>query len=471
VFGLGSSFEDDGSLTVIPSCRSIPSKDVHKGRTPFPHQVIAADYGYAHRGACYWMEMRTGKTFSSIMAVKKLKAWPLLIVCPKSVMGVWEAEFKIDGVDPDNIAILDGPRGKRMKLLKEQRPITVCNFEMLTEYDIFRFEEWGSIIIDESIKIGNLSSKRTQYVLDYIADGKYPKDQARFCLSGSPASESPFQLVPQMYFVLGQFMGYTDWEKYVRDNWEYDSRLYKWIVKKGKVHTGEMREWNKRNSFQLTMKEIGLGVPLLRRRIELPLSAEQEKLIESVRSDSHYQDKAYTPLVRANHELQICCGMNPITKDVFDTRKIEHILNWHIDEGHEPCLVLSEYRTAIMDKFIEIASQMKIKVGCMVGGQPEVNKKIKEDFDKGKINVIFGQVEVVKMGLNFSRASTIFYLSNSYSQDDRTQSEVRCSQMGKTTPTEIIDLVHPLCLDGAVIDLLEKKQDVSSSFVQKFYGK
>ena len=449
---------------------STPEKGFRMPRTPFPHQLIARDFGVRNRGACYWMEMRTGKTFSTLLAVKELEAWPLLIVCPKSVMGVWEAEFRLEGAEENTVGVLDGHRGMRMKLLKEERPVYICNFEMLADYDMFRIRKWAAIVIDESIKIGNITSKRTQYVLDYIQSKSYPEGQVRFCLSGSPASESPFQLIPQMYFVHGNFMGTANWEDYIRLNWQYNSYNFKWEPIRKKAHVEEIRKWNKANSYQLTMKELGLTVPMLKRRIEFPLTATQINMLDKVRGDAFYGDsKQYTPLVRANHELQICCGIDPESKIVFDTRKIEHILDWHLDEGNEPLLVCSEFRTGVMDKFKEIADKKKIKVGFMVGGQPEENKKVKALFDAGKLNVIFGQVEVVKMGLNFSRASTIFYLSNSYSQDDRTQSEVRCNQMGKTEPTEIIDLIHPLCLDGAVVDLLEKKQDVSSSFVQKFY--
>lgn len=438
-------------------------------RTPFPHQILAADYGIRNKGACYWMQMRTGKTYSSLLSVKKQGAWPLLIICPKSVMKVWENEFHIDGASPDMIAVPDGPRGKRMKLLKEERPVVICNFEMMAEYDLFRMFPWAAIIIDESIKIGNITSKRTQYVLDYVRSGDYPQDQVRYCLSGSPASESAFQLIPQMYFVHANFMGFTDWEQYVHLNWEYNAYNYKWMPRKGKKHIAEIRDWNKANSFQLTMEDIGYEVPLLRRRIEFPLSKEQEKLIENVRYGNTYGDgKGYTPLVRANHELQICAGLHPDTKEVLDTRKIEYILDWHLDSG-EPCLVISELRTGICEAFERIAKEKKVKIGFMVGGQAKENAKTKEAFDNGSLQVVFGQVEVVKMGLNFSRANTIFYYSNSYSQDDRAQSEVRCNQMSKHEPTEIIDLVCPHCLDGAVIDLLEQKQDVSSSFVQKYY--
>lgn len=444
-------------------------------RIPFDHQIKAAAYAVENKGACYWMKMRTGKTFSTVMALRDSLAFPALIVCPKSIMPVWREEFLIEGADPEMITFVDGPPQTRERILanhsKNPKAVVIVNYEMIEPYRVFTRYPWASIVLDESLKIGNLTSKRTQYCLDYIQSKRYPADQMRFCLSGSPASESPFQLIPQMFFVHGNFMGEADWQEYVRKNWDYNAYSYKWEPLMGKKHIKEIQAWNEKAAFHC---DLGIGDSILRRRITIEPSPIQVKLLDRIREERSYVDKDgiakdFTPLVRADFELQVCAGLDPFTKKMVDTRKIEHILDWHMDNDCEPVLIITRYRTGIMKAFEEVASKYgkKMKFGIMAGG--EDNSRVKESFDHGVINVVLGQITVVKMGLNFSRANTIFYLSNSFSQDDRTQSELRCSNMSKENPVEVIDLLLKDCLDGSTVDLLEKKQDVSSQFVQKWY--
>ena len=442
-------------------------------RIPKPHQLLGAEYGFRNNGACYWMKMRTGKTLTTILALEKLESFPALIVCPRSIMQVWKDEIVLHGCDPNLVRCIDGTKQQRESIIRKQQkdplPFCIINYEAIEPFRIFHSYPWQAIVLDESLKVANITAKRTQYILEYVQSRRYPEGQARFCLSGSPASEGPVQLIPQMYFVHGNFMGNESWDSYMMQNWRYDDRYYKWVPIQGKKHTAEIQEWNKEKAFHC---DLGIGDKILRRRVTIELSERQRDKITKIRQDAFYQtpegeSMQYTPLVRANHELQVCMGLDFTTKIMFDTRKIEAILDWHKDTG-EPCLVLSQYRTGVLECFKKIAESRKIKYGVMVGGSAQENQKVKEMFDKGLINVVFGQITVVKMGLNFSRANTIHYLSNSYSQDDRTQSELRCSTMDKTDPVEVIDYITPGCLDGAVVDLLESKQSISSSYVQKW---
>ena len=183
------------------------------GRTPFQHQIDAKNFALKNGGACFWMEMRTGKTFSTVMALAESGKFPALIVCPKSIMPVWRHELVLNGADPESISELTGPEGVRRRDLAKENPICIANYEMLEPYDLFRIREWGAIVLDESIKIANLSAKRTQYCLKYVQDKEWPVGQMRFCLSGAPASESPFQLIAQKFFVHAQFLGYKDYSR------------------------------------------------------------------------------------------------------------------------------------------------------------------------------------------------------------------------------------------------------------------
>lgn len=442
-------------------------------RTPYKHQVEATDFAVKRNGACFWMKMRTGKTLATVHAIAKANAFPCLIIAPKAIMPVWKAEFLLEGADPRLVDIVEGPKQKRIKMLQHPAPVVIANYEMITAYRLFDCAEWGSIVIDESLKIGNIGTKRTLACLDYIESRMYPKDQMRFCLSGSPASESPFQLVPQMFFVLGNFMGYKSWEKYIMENWRYNKYSYKWEPIR-KAHLAEIKKFNQENAFHC---DLGFGKDTLRRRLEVEPTEHQKRLINTIRESETYTREGetlrYTPMVRAGFELQVCAGRNPFTGEIFDKSRIRQIIEWCIDT-EEPCLVVTRYRKGFIEAFVQEAealSKGKLRVGTMVGSQADLNQETLSKFQAGVLDVIIGQAEVVSEGLDFSRASVIHYLSNSYSQNTRAQSEARCTNLKKKEPTELIDYVTRGCLDGALVDLLEKKADLSSQYVEEWRNK
>ena len=64
-------------------------------------------------------------------------------------------------------------------------------------------------------------------------------------------------------------------------------------------------------------------------------------------------------------------------------------------------------------------------------------------------------------GLTLTAATVAIYYSNTFSHEDRSQSEDRCHRMGSTLPVTYIELVTDLKVDGLVVSALAKKKDVA----------
>jgi hypothetical protein len=75
------------------------------------------------------------------------------------------------------------------------------------------------------------------------------------------------------------------------------------------------------------------------------------------------------------------------------------------------------------------------------------------------------------MGLDFSRSNYLFYLSNSYSQDDRTQSEERGNHTKKTGILQIIDIVTRDSNERKLVALLTSKKKLSQSYIRETMSK
>jgi hypothetical protein len=98
--------------------------------------VEGSDLAAKVKRLCLWMEMRTGKTLTSIDAVKKADAWPLLVVCPKGLFPVWYSEFKRDGADMDEVQIIEGTPLRKRRMIQEPKGINIVNYDILESYDV-----------------------------------------------------------------------------------------------------------------------------------------------------------------------------------------------------------------------------------------------------------------------------------------------------------------------------------------------
>ena len=440
------------------------------------HQVEGSDIGALRKRLCFWMEMRTGKTLTAIDSVKKSESWPLLVVCPKGLFGVWESEFKLDGADMDEVQVIKGSVAVKKRMISNPKAINIVNYDILEPYDILNRYPWGSVIFDESIKLANMTAKVTLYCLDWAQfEGK--KAEAVFMLSGSPASEGPFQLISQLFICTGEICGYKDWQKYLYSEWRYDRYQYKWKPKTRAV-TKTLQKYSEDHAYIKTAEDVGASFNVFQRKVYVPASRWMEKRIRHLYDSNTYipfDDPSavlyHTPLTRGQHEQQICAGMEPETKKIMDNTTYHAIRDYVVDLG-QPVFIYSALRRTVIDHMAETLRAKGIKVGIVVGGPENVksSEKALADFKAGRIDVIIGQQMKIKMGHDLSRASSIIALTNSFSNDDRIQVTARCSNLEKTADSELLDFVHEELFDDNIVDVLEKKESVSSKYMEVRFG-
>lgn len=443
-------------------------------KTLYPHQEQGVEY-IVNGGSLLFMEMRTGKTLTTIRGIKKLqkdkiyRCFPVLIVCPKSVAETWKNELHEDGVPDEQVQIVTGSIMKRTTQLRHPKWFNIVNYEMLETYDVLK-RPWRFIVYDESIRLGNLSAKVTKYAVKKRIEG------IRYLgLSGSPASESPIQLVSQYLAIKGDFMGYTVYGEYLNDHWKYVERAWKWRPKK-KSHLQEIQDYTQQTAYCVTMKDLNLGSEKLYTVRDIEANKAQEDLFFRVRELTHYTSRdgekmEYNALTRTTHEQLVASGIDPYTGMLINDAKIQDVLDYY-RVYDEPILILSRF-TSLIQHALKIFKKAKVKVDFIDGSVPVKSntEKTREDkrveFMEGRLDVVIGQVTTVKMGLDFSRATTIFYLSNSFSQDDRAQSEMRATHVDKKDPVQIVDSCTVGSMDHTVVELLKDKMEVSTEYIQQ----
>jgi len=88
-------------------------------------------------------------------------------------------------------------------------------------------------------------------------------------------------------------------------------------------------------------------------------------------------------------------------------------------------------------------------------------------FRKRETRVFIGNQSAGGIGLNLTEANYMLYYSNTFSLEDRLQSEDRAHRIGQKKNVNYIDLISPATLDEKVHDALREKKNISDVVLQE----
>jgi hypothetical protein len=182
----------------------------HFTTKPYPHQVRALRKLLRNRGGALQVPMRWGKSKTAVDfagAMHLLEGVQrVLVICPLSVVPVWEDEIKKHSTDWEILYELGDPRSEFPPLGSDTIQWHIINFEQV--YDRHRSEDgtwfpvvnlqlesrrWDLIIVDESHHIGNPQAVVSQYTYRLGRNARF-----RLIMTGTMFHRKPF-------FVFGQF--------------------------------------------------------------------------------------------------------------------------------------------------------------------------------------------------------------------------------------------------------------------------
>ena len=162
--------------------------------TPKPHQIAGAAFLAARRAALLADEPRVGKTGAAIMAADQVGARSILVVTTASGRPVWRRGFEDWSIFGRSCQILTSK-----DRLRPDTEIAIVGWPNMADpasvADLWK-REWDAIIFDESHFAKSMEAKRTVAALG--VGGIHAKGKHVWCLSGTPAANSPFDLYPTL---------------------------------------------------------------------------------------------------------------------------------------------------------------------------------------------------------------------------------------------------------------------------------
>lgn len=435
--------------------------EYHYFREAMPHQDKALAYLNDRTGGALWMEMRLGKTLVAVRHLKQRLAENLmpriLVVGPPEALWAWKRELEMECITP---LVLTGPGPDRRDLWQKTKNSAhysyfLINYEGLKIIPELQTWPWDAIVLDESRIIANPKNVANKFL------SKMPRrGEARLCLAGKPAPESPLEYFEQYKFLYGKFMGCSNFWQF-RNAMFTELQPHEWVPKPGRLD--RLKAAIHEAGFFMTRKQAGIhDVKVKERRVCL-FPEKIRKMYNKIRTDfaAELEGKeiAFTKWIPVQYMWlhQLSSGFLGTTCHwPGKLNALEDLLTGELAD--EQVVVWFKFNPAL-----ELVSQRLTALGITHGrilGEEDKDARFQsiDDFRAGKLRVLLCQIKCAKRAIDLSTSSTAIYFSNTHSLDERMQSEDRLVNPKKTDPNLYIDLITEDTVEEDILTMLSMKR-------------
>lgn len=347
------------------------------------------------------------------------------------------------------------------------------------------------LVVDESTGIKSHTALRTK-----VAKRAGAQCLFRYILTGTPASESPFDLHSQFQFLDEDFWGHHGVRTFGAFKAEFGVFEKQWVGKKGARKqidaVSGYRRLDELNaiiapvSSRLLKEDSGVELPpKVYQRYSFEMLPEQERLYEQLRAefaaelDGGGYVEAPLAITRVMRLQQITSGFVAAADSYEATFESDHLSAHRIVQADQNPRVrlLLEILELVRPRgkvivWCKFTHEVDLVCECVPGAlrfdgavsdraREAALDRFKDESDRAA-RVLVVNLKALSHGRTVTVAKTVVYFSNDYSLERRLQSEDRAHRIGQTSSVLIIDMVAEGTVDENVVDALREKYDVAA---------
>ena len=346
-----------------------------------------------------------------------------------------------------------------------------------TEFLSSRSSVFG--VVDESSTIKDPKSNRTKNVIKLRDKCKY-----RRVLSGTPITQSPFDAFTQAQFLAKGLLGFPTYWSFKHRYAEFRTRImgarqFQEVVRYRNLEELKAK-LNEFSTFEAKSADIPPKFHMVR---HVPMHKEQQKLYEQMR-DIYSVELASGQYIETENALgklqklmQILSG-HIIDSDLgiataIPNHRLDALCN-AIDECSGKIIIWSHFKKSLKDIVVHLKGVYGLDTVVEYhGGTAQADRELAiEQFQDPNSSVRFFVANQASAGygLTLTEASWEFYYTNSYSLEQRLQSEDRAHRPGQTKHLGIVDFVIPGTIDEKVREALVTKVDIAQQITGLLKG-
>lgn len=430
-------------------------------RTLYNYQKDVVKYIQENKSAPVFLRMRLGKSLCTIRALQDIPGRKL-IVCPKSVIPTWCDELEKEEIQDYlwfSSELLKRAQKLRSPALEFALPgWVVVNYEAVTRFPKSLMKMFGHVVIDESVNIKNPKAKLTKFFLQEFKDA-----DRKILLSGNPAPNSPLEYFTQMKFLYGNWLGCDNYWQFRKRYFTSDQMGWQWWARNSSKEI--IKKDLQKRCFFLSRADVGVDSKKVyeKRYVEMDgvvkkKYKQMEKEFATTLPDGKELETNY--VLSQLLFLQELASGHILDQEVskFKINELVNLLKGELKD--EQVLVWCRFRWEI-DTIVKA-----IQCAQITGDTPLAQRKaLQDNFNKKLFPVLVLQIATSRYGLNLAAADTAIYFSNTFSLDDRDQSEARIQLNEKKQPLLYIDLITRDTVEEQILKALQAKRKSANFYM------
>ena len=456
---------------------------------PFDHQRKAFDFvcdlfGLTNfeeksSGAALLMEMGTGKSLVGVAVAGTLSHLCLvdrvLIVCPLSIMGVWEGELARFADYPYSVTLLKGPMQKKKALLaslpKSELQIVVTNYESMwrLEAELQSFHA-GLIIADEGHRLKDGTSRQSK-AMHRLGD----KADYRLLLTGTAITNKELDIYSEYRFAAPDVFGKSFYA--FRGRYFYMGGYGGYVPQFKKEMMDDFLMKLHSIAFRVRKDEC-LDLPPITEEVRsVDLEPKAAKLYAQIEEESYaaFRDSEVTVfnvLTQILRLSQITGGHltdDDKTDHIVSTAKLDALSDIidSIQEEEKKLVVMARFVPELND--IEgLLQKKKVGYACVRGGVKDRAEEVRRFQEDENCRIFLGQIQAAGMGLTLTAASTMVFFSLDYNMANFDQAKARIHRVSQTENCHYIYLCCKNTVDNKVLRALRDKIDLARALVDDY---
>jgi SNF2 family DNA or RNA helicase len=478
---------------------------------PYEHQVrgfnfVMGLFDAGRKGAAVLADMGVGKSLMTIAVAGAMNAAgkvnKVLVVCPKSIVGVWEDEFRKFADFGYKLTVLEGDTSRKTEQLRKLNgnglQVAVVNYESCwrLESEIGKWKP-DMIVCDESSKIKNPQAKQAKALHRLGAVSKY-----NVILTGTPLLNGPLDFFSQYKFldptVLGgSFYGFRARYAILGGYGNHAVVGYR--------HLDELTEKAHSIAFRVRLDEAVDLPPYIDETRYVTLEPKAQAIYRDIDRESYAETenggeitvrnvltrllrlsqvtggfirldraaKSASPICQTFGESNVNGESREEARDgeviSVSTAKLEaldDILETSLDEGRK-VVVFARFIPEI-DAITRLLRSKKISYSVIYGGITDRAEQVARFQTDPECKVFVGQLQTTGMGLTLTAASVVVFYSLDFSSANHEQSRARVHRIGQTRKQLYFYLVCKGTVDEKVLDALKRKKDVAQLLIDDY---
>lgn len=419
---------------------------------PYPFQAAGVDLleKYKYR-ALLADEMGLGKSIQALLAMRRARARPCVIICPAGLKYHWETEAALHC----NLRaeILSTTRPPREKIVRSH-PIVIINYDILGPWMKFLKKLDPEIVILDEIHFAkNRSAKRTKHVQQLCAGVR-----KIIAISGTPLTNRPIELWPILNilwpkkFASFQKFGW----RYCKPSYEFGQIKFKGAARLPELH----KKLKKYGMIRRLKKDVLKDLPPKQRcLVPMPISDPKQYL----RAENEFiawlrENFDGRRAVRAAHAQRLV--QFGYLKRFAAQLKMPAVHDWldsFLEESDEKIIVFGIHRSIICGLAERYAGRSVLVHGGIRGRD---RQRAYKQFQGSRRCRIFLGNDAAGVGWNGSCATVTAHIELPWTPGQVAQAGDRMHRIGQTKQTTEYFLVARNTVESRLCEILQTKAGI-----------